>query len=41
MGGTSRRLVEGAPSQTAIFDRCSSTMLRMVPLPDQTRGGFF
>ena len=39
--GTSRRLVEGPPSQTADFVRRPSTMLRTVPLPTKTGGGLF
>ncbi len=36
--GTVRRTVEGPPSQTADCVRRPSTMLRMVPLPEQSSG---
>ena len=36
-------MVEGPPSQTAVFDRRpSTTLLRSaVPLPGKSRGGFY
>jgi hypothetical protein len=37
--GTARSAVEGLRAQPAVFDGGPSTMLGMVPLPSNARGG--